>query len=550
MDNIFKFLRKTYKVFLFFVLVIAFFVTYDTFLVDRSAVNLRVALNKAAEAQTVEEFESIKALLRAPILAEISKSDTSSRMLVSMELAEGLTSAHGKDEQKKEIKFYLETVSKDYEKKRGGFLSALDRVNASFFRSGVSLSNERLEARARDILARIGSITDKQALQQAYYDLGNAYIQSYELVKAEEAFSQAIKIAPDTKIATKAKFNIAWAYKNTGDYAKSIASFDSLAKENESSELGIASRYQIAGALYRSSDFEKSRDEYAGIASKYSGEETIDIALFQAGLISFYELNDIEAASKYFNQIEEKFSNTRLAEHVRDSTLPGVTVDLRAAGYVFLVDRQYDDAVGSFKKAVAIAPSDGSSLGGLAVSFYLMHNREGALTEARKALKPSLKMGDDIGITNSFYVFLKSGNINEAIKIKSEVLSKTQVTAAEFYYNLGTTYLSKRRYDDAVSQLNHSVKLNPNFTAAYNNLGSAYWLSKRYTKAIDQFLRALSVDPEYLPARYNLGVAYFYLNRLADSYREFKAVSDKNPRYRKTKDFLQKIEEGLDYKSE
>ena len=81
------------------------------------------------------------------------------------------------------------------------------------------------------------------------------------------------------------------------------------------------------------------------------------------------------------------------------------------------------------------------------------------------------------------------------------------------YYNLGTRYLIGKQYDDAISNLKHSVELYPQQPSAYSNLGLAYFEKRELDEAVRYFsiaiqLNEASQDP---PApRYYFGRAMAY----------------------------------------
>lgn len=54
---------------------------------------------------------------------------------------------------------------------------------------------------------------------------------------------------------------------------------------------------------------------------------------------------------------------------------------------------------------------------------------------------------------------------------------------AEFYYNWGNAYYRKGQYDQAISDYNTALEINPRYTDACNNRGFAYYLKKEYDKS-------------------------------------------------------------------
>lgn len=543
--SIILFLKKTYKVFSVFIAVAVFFLFYNTYLVDRSLVNLRVALNKAAQAQTVEDFEKIRPLLKVPLFKEISKTTVSNKTLMSIEAVENTTTTAKEFQQIEDIKFYLKTIIEAKEKERGGFLAALDRLNSRIFAPEVGLSPAKLEAKVKDLLAKIASTKDRGILQELYYDLGNLYVQLSNLSGAENTFLKTEELNPGNPLAIKARFNLAWAYKSMGEYEKAVACFEKLAKEFPEIDLAITSKYEAADTLYKKGEYQEARDRYALLASEHPKFEGADIALSQAGYISLYNLNDKDATLKYFSELEEKFSQTETAKHAMTKGKEAIAGDFRHGGYELLKEKKYPEAIENFKKAVEIAPLDGRSLSGMSLGFYWIDEKQEAQNLAQKAIE--VKPEDGVTLTNFLFIYINSQQIDEAIKTGEETLAKVLIKRPEFYYNLGYAYVLKANIDAAVIQFDRAISLNPDFVFAYNNLGCSFWSIGKYSEAINMFKKAIDRDPEYADTYFNLGVAYFHVNQLEEACGEFKKVLKIDPTYKQAESYLQAITAILKY---
>jgi tetratricopeptide (TPR) repeat protein len=367
-----------------------------------------------------------------------------------------------------------------------------------------------------------------------------------DLPRAEEALLKAIEAAPENDLARKAKFNIAWAYKSKGDYDKSLEYFESLARESRGTVFEVAGKYQIADALYKKGDFEKARDEYVQISTQYMKAETADLALFQAGYISFYNLNDPEAAAKYTTELSERFSDTIISNHMLDTTSFDMATDFRNTGYDLLDKKDYTSAIDSFKKAVELAPRDGVSYSGMGIGYYRLNDKKASLEMARKAVDVGLD--NKVASANALFLYIQNGRVEEAIMIGRTALVKVKGKLPQFYYNLGCAYDMKQRFNTAAVYYRRALKLNPKFTAAHNNLGCDYWKTGNYISAMDEFKTAVALEPDYVPPRLNLGICYFYLSRPEEALNEFRNVLGLDPANKTAKEFLQKTENALGIK--
>lgn len=481
------------------------------------------------------------------LFKEISKTTISGKVLMPLESAESIISTAKATEQIEDVKFYLKSIVELKEKERGGFLSVLDRLNSRFFKPTIRLPKEKLLAQTKVFLAKIKSTAEKDKLQELYWNLGNIYIQLADISQAENAFLKVVEIDPNGALAPKALFNLAWAYKSIGEHEKAIAYFEKVHQQYARQKVGISSRYQIADSWFKKGEYEKARDQYVQVSEEYPEFDLADLALYEAGSISFYYLDDRKAASGYFSKLEEKYPKAKIVQHTIKQIRPAMARNFRAQGFKLLMDKKYTEAIENFKQAVEIAPSDGTSFSGLGLGFYWLKEKEGALDNARKAFNAAPE--DEITLTNILFIYINSGNINEAIKVGEEYLSKRMLALRrpEFYYNLGYAYVLKGKLSEATTYFDRAVRLSPEFAFAYNNLGCILWTLKNYSEAIKRFEEATHRYPAYADAYFNLGIAYFYLNRLEDAYKEFEKVLDVNPDYTEAREYLREIEKTLKY---
>ncbi len=74
------------------------------------------------------------------------------------------------------------------------------------------------------------------------------------------------------------------------------------------------------------------------------------------------------------------------------------------------------------------------------------------------------------------------------------------------YGNRGNYRQSVGDYDGAMSDLNRSLRLNPQFFEGYNNRGMLYLKARDYRRARDDFDQAIAINDQYAKAWLNRGV--------------------------------------------
>jgi Tfp pilus assembly protein PilF len=65
----------------------------------------------------------------------------------------------------------------------------------------------------------------------------------------------------------------------------------------------------------------------------------------------------------------------------------------------------------------------------------------------------------------------------------------------KFYNNRGIAYGEKGQYDQAISDFNKAIEINPRYVKAYNNRGIIYRLKGQYEQAISDFNKAIEINP-------------------------------------------------------
>jgi Flp pilus assembly protein TadD len=94
---------------------------------------------------------------------------------------------------------------------------------------------------------------------------------------------------------------------------------------------------------------------------------------------------------------------------------------------------------------------------------------------------------------------------------------------------LGTGYLKKGDYENAVLQLTMALRFNPNYVFAIKNLGIALDEQGKPDKAIEQFSKALELDPSNDDIYNDMGFALQKLNRIDEAMENYTKALEENP---------------------
>ena len=106
--------------------------------------------------------------------------------------------------------------------------------------------------------------------------------------------------------------------------------------------------------------------------------------------------------------------------------------------------------------------------------------------------------------------------------------------SAEDYYELGSIYLSKKLFDQAILQFRYALQIWKNedlegISSLYNTIGFTYAETEQYELAIYYYKEALKSDDDYTVALNNLGYAYEKQRMISEVLSAYRQVIEREP---------------------
>ncbi|MBI5892053.1 MAG: tetratricopeptide repeat protein [Deltaproteobacteria bacterium] len=163
--------------------------------------------------------------------------------------------------------------------------------------------------------------------------------------------------------------------------------------------------------------------------------------------------------------------------------------DWHKKGYQHALNKEYDDAIETFTKAIALDPN---------------------LAQAYR---------------NRGVAYDKKGHLDKAIEDLSKAIILNSNDAA-FYANRGTIYNKKGYSDMAIEDFNKAIALDPNLALAYNNRGFAYYNKGQYDMAIEDYNKAIVLNPNFANAYTGRGIAYALKRNMGRAISDFQKACD------------------------
>jgi tetratricopeptide (TPR) repeat protein len=118
--------------------------------------------------------------------------------------------------------------------------------------------------------------------------------------------------------------------------------------------------------------------------------------------------------------------------------------------------------------------------------------------------------------------------------------AQQKIGLAPAYYNRGNAYFAKGYYEQAISDYDKAIELEPNNAIVYFSRGKAYAYNNKFDEAISDYNKAIEINPKF-------AMAYFYR---AQSYSETHEYERASADYGKTIDLEPKFELAYRYSSD
>jgi eukaryotic-like serine/threonine-protein kinase len=189
-----------------------------------------------------------------------------------------------------------------------------------------------------------------------------------------------------------------------------------------------------------------------------------------------------------------------------------------------------DDAIGAFRRAVALDGNYALAYAGLAEAewrkYSVLRDPEsmaGAIESSDRALHLNGRLAP-VHVTAGM-VQSGTGHYERAVRELQRALD-LDPRSADAYRELATTYSAMGRIDLAEATYKKAIDLRPDAWWSLKQIGLFYLNHGRYPEAQQYFAKVIQLTPASAKAYSNLGVAYVKMGRNADAVDQFqKSIS-------------------------
>ena len=331
------------------------------------------------------------------------------------------------------------------------------------------------------------------AIKEAHYNLGIAYLEAGQYSRAVPEFEAAVKLDPNF-IGAHSALCRAYLEQNELESASTAVA----------AALKLDANYQPALLLY-GTIIEAYHDR--GKAHLADRQYTEAVAAFQKAIALAADLDNnsqdshpenthiyVHLGAAYIGMKAHQNAIEALQHAIaQDADLVDAHYNL---GYAYVEQGTYDQAIPHLERAIAIAPH----LKRAHYSLARAYRESGNLEAATNAITETLRLDPDYQRAHEF-----------ADIIKQE------------HYNRGITYLNDERYSEAVTAFQNAITLDSDFAAAHYNLGLAYLKMETYPRAVLSLEKTIALDPNHKAAHHALALSYLgqqELGKARDAARE------------------------------
>ena len=288
-------------------------------------------------------------------------------------------------------------------------------------------------------------------------------------------------------------YNLGEAYANAGDWLKAADAFKGVG--------GIDPEpYSLSGIMLYNAD-------------------KLDQALETFNKVKQLDLNASHAESSYYMaDIFRRLGNLQeaLGNYNRVLTVQPDNVDaLVQVAYICFKLSQFGDAERHYLKLAKLDPTN-PALSNLAA----LQSKENEFKKDTNRPTPGITLlevaraNPNNGEThiNLGAQYITEASYPEAIKVLEQAVTLLPNSAAA-HFNLGLAQLRSGDYQGAIASNQRALQLKPAWPEAYNDLGFGYASLKRWNEAAQAYSEAINLNTNYKGAIFNLGIALVELGR-------------------------------------
>lgn len=215
-------------------------------------------------------------------------------------------------------------------------------------------------------------------------------------------------------------------------------------------------------------------------------------------------------------------------EYDKSISLGGTYKSFLEKGNNYVVNGDYEVAIGYYNKAIELSPNFFEGYRRIAIAYMNVNKYDKALECYQKVieLNPDFpEIYNNVGNT-----YMKKNEYYKAIEYYKKAIEKKN-DYYEAFKNIGLAYKNLKNYDEAIKYYKKAIEIKPDYYTAFNNMGIVYSNMKEYDKAIECYERAVDIEPSYYFAYNNIGLAFGNKKEYDKAIEYYKKALELEPSY-------------------
>ncbi len=316
------------------------------------------------------------------------------------------------------------------------------------------------------------------------YLLGSAYAQKRNYSKAEDSFNQALAREPDSEDIRRAYAETLMAQ---GKMQAARAQLQEIVKSDPQSAMSYVRLAQLDREMGNFAEAQKELEEARGLAP-----DNLEIP-YQEAILEHTLGNEQKAISL----LEEVLKKTEKSDgKYNPAEANNRAVYLQRLGTVYRSQDDYDKAIETFQRIVALGDDEAPRGESLIVETYQMnHQNHKALQEVNAVLQ-KYPHNRELLMQRAALLGLE-GHRDEAVAQLKKMLTGSP-DDRDIYLTIAQIYSQAKLYPKAEAAIQKALATSndpDDQEYARFMLGSVYEREKKYSLAEEQFKKVLAVDP-------------------------------------------------------
>jgi TolA-binding protein len=341
-----------------------------------------------------------------------------------------------------------------------------------------------------------GKVSDKsippEMVDKLHYGLAWAYLKGGRFKDAITEFQKIVNLSEDKIIKISALCQIGDAYQDSGDYVKAQETYDSILRDYPDSFYGDYVQYQLGLSMLKLSNYEGAILSFLNFKRNFPSSTLLDDASYALGL-AYFQKQDYNSSKDIFLKFQEEFPQSNLASQA---------MYLLGTNFYNLGD--FARAIEVFKNVIRLYSQDAELAQRCEYEIADSYSQMGNDKEAMSRFNGLRAKYPDSALTPAIIWWLgeyyyRQNDMNLAKRYFSTLIRdfpKSNLTA-DAYYALGSIYTEEGKYQDGVSNFDKVIGLGKSELAGQAEIAIAdiYARQEKLDLAVETYNKKIEEYP-------------------------------------------------------